>query len=81
METTKKKMTGDSVKSGSFTIQGNWEKQSKSLQEKYPKLTKEDVNFETGKEKDLFRRLESKLGKNRKEVIEILKTNQHVKAV
>ncbi|RNL95197.1 hypothetical protein ED312_00940 [Sinomicrobium pectinilyticum] len=57
-----------------FKVQGDWGKQSKALQEKYPSLTSEDVKFETGKEADLFKRLETRLEKNRNEVISILKT-------
>ncbi|UGU16763.1 hypothetical protein LS482_02560 [Sinomicrobium kalidii] len=58
-----------------FKVQGDWAKQSNALKEKYPKLTSEDVKFETGKETDLFKRLETRLEKNRNEVIGILKTN------
>ncbi|WP_274474382.1 hypothetical protein [Mangrovimonas aestuarii] len=59
-----------------FKIQGDWNKQSKALQDKYPKLTSYDLKYETGKEKDLFMRLGTKLDKNRNEVIAILKSNQ-----
>jgi len=58
-----------------FTVRGDWGKQSRALKTKYPKLTDEDVKFETGKEIDLIKRLETKLGKNRSEVVGILKDN------
>ncbi|GAA3560696.1 hypothetical protein [Snuella lapsa] len=74
METKNKE--GDRKTSDFFKVKGDWSKQSKALKEKYPKLTSEDVKFETGKETDLFKRLETKLEKNRTEVIGILKTNQ-----
>lgn len=59
-----------------FKIKGDWSKQSNALKVNYPKLTNEDVNYEEGKEADLFNRLENRLGINRNEVIGILKTNQ-----
>jgi hypothetical protein len=59
-----------------FKVKDDWNKQSNALKAKYPKLTSEDVKFETGKETDLFRRMESRLDKNRGEVVNILKTNQ-----
>ena len=59
-----------------YIIRGNWDIQSKALIKQYPNLTNKDVKFETGKEKDLFRRLVKKLNKNLNEIIYILKTNQ-----
>jgi len=58
-----------------FKVSGDWNKQSKALKTKFPKLTSEDVKFETGKESDLFKRMETRLNKSRNEVIGILKTN------
>lgn len=58
-----------------FKVKGDWNKQSGALRKKYPKLTSEDVKFETGKETDLFKRMETRLDKNRNEVIGILETN------
>ncbi|MFI0431049.1 hypothetical protein [Mariniflexile sp. HMF6888] len=59
-----------------FKLSGDWNKQSSALRTKYPMLTSEDVKFENGKETDLFKRLENRLGKSRDEVINILKTNE-----
>lgn len=67
METTQKKTEV------TFKIAGNWEAQSKQLKSKYPQLTDADLKFETGKESELISRLQSRLGKNRQEVIDILK--------
>jgi hypothetical protein len=58
-----------------FKFSGDWDKQSKALKAKFPKLTLEDVKFESGKELDLIKRLEHKLDKDRNEVIGILKSN------
>ncbi|TDQ25773.1 hypothetical protein [Tenacibaculum caenipelagi] len=70
------KNKGEQNKSNEFfKFSGDWSKQSKALKVKYPKLTEEDVKFETGKETDLFKRLETKLDKNRSEVIGILRAN------
>lgn len=59
-----------------FIIRGDWNKQSNALKINYPHLTNEDVYYEVGKESELFNRLERKLGKNRSEVIGILKSTQ-----
>ena len=67
METTQKK-TAETLK-----ITGNWEAQAKQLKSKYPQLTDADLKFETGMESELVSRLQSRLGKNRQEVIDILK--------
>lgn len=56
-------------------IKGDWDKQSKALKVNYPRLTDEDLKYEEGNEKDLYQRLENRLGKNRNEVIGIIKTN------
>lgn len=56
----------------SFKISGDWSKQSSALRTKYPRLTSDDVKFETGKETELFNRLENRLTKNRDQVIGIL---------
>ena len=64
----------------SFKITGDWSKQSKQLKEKYPQLTDTDLKFETGKENDLFKRVETRLNKNREEVVNIIKKVQPAKA-
>jgi len=76
METKNKE--GEKKSSEIFKVRGDWEKQSQTLKDKYPKLTNEDVKFESGKESDLLKRLESKLQKSRTEVVGILKANQEV---
>jgi hypothetical protein len=73
METKSKE--GEKKASGLFKFSGDWEKQSNALKVKFPKLTAEDVKFESGKELDLIKRLETKLQKNRFEVVSILKSN------
>lgn len=73
METKNKQ--GDKKSNDPFKVKGDWNMQSKALKEKYPKLTSDDLKFETGKETDLFKRLETRLGKNRSEIVGILKTN------
>jgi hypothetical protein len=52
-----------------FEITVNWDVQSKKLKEKFPALTDSDLKFETGKEDELLSRLETRLGKNREELI------------
>lgn len=74
METTQSK-NGET-----FKITGNWENQSKQLKEKFTQLTDSDVKFETGKEEELLSRLQTKLSKNREEVIGLIKKSQVEKA-
>lgn len=62
----------ENKKESNFTIGGNWEKQSTKLREKYSQLTESDLKCEAGKETDMLKRVESKLNKNREEVIKII---------
>jgi hypothetical protein len=73
MENTEKKTTA-------FAISGDWAVQSKHLREKYSQLTDADLKFETGKEEDLLKRIETRLHKKREEVISILKREQTTKS-
>lgn len=74
METTQSK-NGET-----FKVTGNWKNQSKQLKEKFTQLTDTDLKFETGKEAELIGRLQTRLGKNREEVIGIIKKSQVEKA-
>ena len=69
MEQTKSKL-------GAYKIVGSWDEQSKMLKEKFPQLTDEDLKFETGKEAELFGRIEKRLNKKRDEIISLLKKSQ-----
>ena len=60
----------------SFKITGNWETQSKELKSKFSQLTDSDLKFEPGKETDLLKRVETRLNKNREDVISIIKNGQ-----
>jgi hypothetical protein len=60
----------------SFKFTGNWDEQSKKLQEKYSQLTDSDLKLETGKEEEVLNRVSSRLGKKREEVIGIIKSGQ-----
>jgi hypothetical protein len=61
-----------------FKITGDWSIQSKKLQLKYAQLTDADLKFETGKEEDLLKRVETRLNKKREEVVNIIKKGQPV---
>jgi hypothetical protein len=61
-----------------FKITGDWSIQSKKLQLKYAQLTDADLKFETGKEEDLLKRIETRLNKKREEVVNIIKKGQPV---
>ena len=66
METTEKNHNE------TFKVKGNWDVQAKGLKKKYPKLTDSDLKFEEGKEDELLKRFQSRLGKTREEVIKII---------
>ena len=57
-------------------IFNNWPAQQKELKTQFSQLTDEDLKFETGKENELIKRVQSRLHKNREEVIGIIKTSQ-----
>lgn len=59
-----------------FRITGNWEKRSQQLKNKFSQLTDADLKFETGKEEDLLKRLETRLSKKREEVIKIIRKEE-----
>jgi len=59
-----------------FKIAGNWNVQSKKLKEAFPQLTDEDLKHEAGKEVELLTRLETRLEKNRAEVISIIRKSE-----
>lgn len=63
-----------------FKITGNWKEQSNQLKSKYVQLTDEDLKFEEGKENELLKRVETKLNKNREEVVNIINKVQPAKA-
>ena len=63
-----------------FKMTGNWEAQSKQLKTKFSQLTDADLKFETGKEAELLGRVQSRLNKNREDVIGIIKDVQTEKA-
>jgi hypothetical protein len=59
-----------------FKVTGNWEAQSKQLKTKFSQLTDSDLKLETGKETEMLGRVQTKLNKNREEVIDIIKQGQ-----
>lgn len=62
-----------------FKINGDWSVQSKLLKAEYTQLTDTDLKFESGKENDLIKRMETRLNKNREQVIGILSKGQSKK--
>ena len=53
-----------------------WSVLKKLLKQRFTELSDEDLVFETGKEKELFVRLESKIGKSQEDVARIIKGMQ-----
>lgn len=74
--TTPEKNANLDTKTESFKITGDWAKQSVRLKEKFNQLTDSDLKFETGKENDLLKRVETRLNKKRDEVINIINKTQ-----
>lgn len=66
-------MDNTSHNTETFKITGNWNDQTAVLKEKFPQLTDADLKFESGKENDLLKRVETRLNKKRDEVINIIK--------
>lgn len=66
--------------SGTFKITGDWKAQSELLKEKYPQLTDADVKYEQGQEDSLLTRVQTKLNKQRGEVINIIRKGNPEKA-
>jgi hypothetical protein len=80
METTQNKTAEAAKTPETFVMSGNWENQSKQLKSQFSTLSDSDLKFETGKESELLGRLQAKLGKNREEVIALIKKSESVKA-
>ena len=78
MENSQKKSTEGSQKKANegFRVTGNWDNQSKELKNKYKQLTDQDLKFEKGKENEMLKRVETRLNKNREEVMDIINKNQ-----
>lgn len=55
-----------------FRVQGDWSEQSKLLQQTFPQLTNDDMQFAIGEELDLLERIERRLRLSREEVMKIL---------
>ncbi len=70
--TTPEKNADLDTKTESFKITGDWVQQSVQLKEKFNQLTDSDLKFETGKENELLKRVETRLNKKREEVINII---------
>lgn len=63
-------------KGRAFNMYGDWNLQSAELKKKFSELTDDDLFFEAGREKELLRRLETRLHKSREAVIAIIKACQ-----
>lgn len=59
-----------------FSMTGDWSEQSKKLKKEFSQLIDADLKFENGKEDELLKRLQSRLHKNREEIISIIKKAQ-----
>jgi uncharacterized protein YjbJ (UPF0337 family) len=55
-----------------LSIKGNWNELKGKLKQQYANLTDDDLLFTEGKEDELAGRLQSKLGKTKEEVRDII---------
>ncbi|PKL81641.1 MAG: general stress protein CsbD [Ignavibacteriae bacterium HGW-Ignavibacteriae-3] len=56
----------------SMIIKGNWKELSGKLKQQFANLTDDDLLFKEGKEEELLGRLQSKLGKTKEELRNII---------
>jgi uncharacterized protein YjbJ (UPF0337 family) len=57
----------------STEIKGNWNELKGKLKKKYANLTDNDLMYETGKEDELYGKLQKKLGKSKSELQKLIK--------
>ncbi len=55
-----------------LNLKGNWNTIKGKLKQQYAQLTDDDLLYAEGKEEELLGRLQKKLGKTKKEVVDIL---------
>lgn len=55
-----------------LTIDGNWNELKGKLRQQYAMLTDQDLEFAIGKKEELLGRLETKLGKTKEQLQELL---------
>jgi uncharacterized protein YjbJ (UPF0337 family) len=55
-----------------LTVKGNWNQVKGRLKATYGQLTDDDLMLESGKEEEMYGRLQKKLGKSREEVKKII---------
>jgi hypothetical protein len=60
----------------SFRVSGNWADQSRSLKARFNHLTDQDLALVAGKEHEMLDRVQSRLNKNREEVIGIIRSTE-----
>jgi uncharacterized protein YjbJ (UPF0337 family) len=57
----------------STEIKGNWNELKGKLKKKYANLTDNDLMYETGKEDELYGKLQKKLGKSKSELQKLIR--------
>lgn len=53
-------------------VKGSWEQLTKKLKKEYPNLTEKDLEYIEGKEEEMLRMIEYKLGKTKEQMREII---------
>ena len=57
----------------STEMKGNWNELKGKLKKKYANLTDNDLMYETGKEDELYGKLQKKLGKSKSELQKLIR--------
>lgn len=53
-------------------LRKNWHETKQKLKKKFAKITDNDLLFEEGKQEDLVKKLQIKLGKSKEEIVKII---------
>ncbi len=57
-------------------LRKNWYETKQKLKKKFAKITDNDLLFEDGKQEDLVKKLQIKLGKSKEEIVKIISALQ-----
>jgi uncharacterized protein YjbJ (UPF0337 family) len=62
----------------STELKGNWNVIKGKLKQQYAELTDDDLTFVEGKEDELFGRLQKKLGKSKRDILDSIEKKERI---
>jgi len=65
-------MTEPTTTTNSVPVKGNWNERKNKLKAKFPVLTDADLHYEDGKKDEMLTRVQTKVGKTREELDEVM---------